>query len=170
VSATPACIDRYAELRLAFLAERPELIELQPTEMAIADADHLWMEIGAASGGSRHQIEFPEALARYFGRPRRETVTLTLRYGTAERSDRTLAHKQTSFGVDIWRLSMLTAHQGGPTYQGRVVQFAREGLRVFRIHVADVGSAEAQGWKRMANDYGQLGRTGGGQSRAYGYY
>ncbi|WP_439642279.1 hypothetical protein [Gemmatimonas sp.] len=170
VVATPAIIARYAELRLALLAEKPDLIELHPAEATIADATHFWMEIGAASGGSRHQIEFPEALARFFRTPIRDTVNLTLRYQNVERADRTLAHKETTFGVDIWRLSMLTGHQGGPQYQGRIVHFTREALNSFRLCVADPGSAEAARWQRSANDAGHLGRTGGGQSRAYGYY
>lgn len=136
--------------------------------MEPSHAGTLWIEAGAMSGGSRNQIEFDEALVAFFtDDPPRLNATIELALGANTRwLDCVLAHKQTTFGVDIYRLSMPTLARGGFDYAGKVVSFERNGpyaSRYFQISVTEVDGDLHNDWRSRS---ASVDRTAGG--REYG--
>jgi hypothetical protein len=171
IPATDALVKKYANLRLSYLREFPAFYALQEPVIDAGQASSLWIHVGLASGIQRHQVEFSQALASFFGPLQRQRVDLELTDGTTTWAGRPLSWKETSFGVDIWRLGMPTIATGGVHYQNRVVHFRRlEGDRRFAIEVADTETAVALSWQRIANERGALGQTGGSRPRLYGFY
>lgn len=163
-------IDAYASIRSNVLTDNPDLLNLCEPSEDISSAGCFWIEVGRASGMDRHQIEFPEHLARFFGKVKRARIDLTLKQAGSAFRGRPLSHKTTSFGVDIWRLGMPTTRSGGEVIQNRVVRFNRTSvMNEFETDVTDVGSNYAQAWFDECNKYGHVGRTSGSYSRAYGY-
>ncbi len=135
----------------------------------LSSAPTMWIEAGAMSGGSRNQVEFNRDLAAFFGPPSATSRKLTIRIGSRTWSDRPLTLKVTTFGVEIWRLSLPTAAAGGPTYAGEVIRFERDLLSAaFQLTVAAPGSATARRWRREASHNGYVGRTSG--NRGYGLF
>ena len=124
------------------------------------------------SGGSRNQVEFSYELAEFFAPSIQAQRWLTLRAGNRSWNDRPLSPKTTTFGVDIWRLSLPTQSQSGMRYPDRVIKFERligaGGREAFQIAVADVGSEQHQRWRQEAIDRGAVGTTSG--DREYGIY
>ena len=76
-------IRNYAELRKRVLDQNPILRSEVEAPPGIGDVESFFCEVGAGSGppGSRHQIEFPEALARFFGQVERRRRGITLKRG-----------------------------------------------------------------------------------------
>jgi hypothetical protein len=137
-----------------------------------SEATVLWIEAGAMSGGSRNQVEFAQDLAEFFAPAIEAQRWLTLTAGSRSWSDRTLSPKRTTFGVDIWRLSLPTQAQSGMRYPDRIIRFERVqgpgGREAFRIAVADVGSNQHERWRHEALERGEVGTTSG--DREYGIY
>lgn len=124
--------------------------------MKPSEARILWIESGAMSGGSRNQIEFDEALAGFFTNelpPLNASVALQLgvNVGWLECG---LAHKRTSFGVDIYRLSMPTVARGGHDYPGTVIAFERNGpypSKYFQLQISESDDPRASEWSRLSS-------------------
>ena len=166
-------IRRYADVRMSVLEQNP-ILKMEagpPSHMQVAE--RFFVEVGAASGppGLRHQVEFPEWLAAFFGKPKRHRRNLTLSNDVATWNARPLSHKVTTFGVEIWRLGMPTQRRGGDPIAHRAIRFKRtDDPDTFHFQVADTQSATFLGWKKAANMSGQFGSTHGQQPRMYGFY
>lgn len=133
-----------------------------------ADAEVLWIDAGAMSGGSRNQVEFAEDLIHFFTSdppPTGSSIQVNIGVGTRW-LECTLSAKRTTFNVDIWRLSLPTAERGGDDYPDRVLRFHKTGARYFQLTVADAGSDDAVEWESEARTSGTVGRTSG--DRRYG--
>lgn len=145
IGATDALLDQYTGLRRRFLQRNADAwAELDPPSLSqLRNARSLWIDAGAMSGGSRNQVEFNGELAAFFGPPRLLTRLLRIRANGREWDDRPLAHKVTTFGVDIWRLSLPTETSGGFLYPGKVILFRKaedgEGT-YFEVNVGLLGS------------------------------
>lgn len=169
----PALIAKYGELRLEVLKRNPILRTTVAAPESISTATHFFCEVGAGSGppGFRHQIEFPESLARFFGRPVRHRRDLTLRRPDRSWPRRPLSHKRTTYGVDIWRLGMPTQASGGEPIAERAIRFSRNvDANTFNYEIRDVGSPTYRAWVNAANLAGHLGETFGQRPRQYGFY
>jgi len=163
----------YARLRRQVQDANPILRVTSEVPASIAEAKYFFAEVGAGSGppGRRHQIEFPESLARFFGRPSRDRRQFTLRRGHEVWEGRPLSHKRTTYGVDIWRLGMPTQTTGGPPIAERAIRFERTvDPGTFEFDVVDTGDDEFSAWIQTANLNGHLGATHGLRSRRYGFY
>lgn len=166
-------IQQYAKLRQHLLDKNPILRTITEVPETVRDAQHFFLEVGAGSGPphKRHQVEFPESLAEFFGEVSHSRRDLTLRHQGRAWNGRPLSHKQTSFGVHIWRLGMPTPTKGGPSIPERAIRFTRtQDPATFDFDVADVGSTCFNTWKDSANSYGHIGATHGQRSRTYGFY
>ena len=165
-------IDRYAELREAFIRSNPVILEIAdpPSTQTLKNANTFWIEAGAMSGGSRNQVEFNRELAAFFGPVLNRQRKLSIDIGRQAWDDRPLSPKVTTFGVEIWRLSLPTASSGGFQYQGKVIRFRRSASPKQRLEVdvADVNSSAARAWRSKANRTGYLGTTSG--DRAFGFF
>ena len=170
---TGALFGQYARLRQRVLDDNPILRTMLETPETIKDARHFFLEVGAASGppGRRHQVEFPKTLAEFFGEASYTRRDLRLRQQDQVWEQRPLSHKQTTYGVDIWRLGMPTPTTGGPSISERAIRFTRtEEQNAFDFEVTDVESREFQTWETSANLSGHLGATHGQRARRYGFY
>lgn len=122
----------------------------------------------------RHQIEFPDAIAQFFTDIEREKEIISVRIKrNGPDWPRPLTYRGTDYGqwTEIWRLGLLTAQMGGPTYAGRVIRLERlaQGAnKLYRLYVADEGSPEAATWR--ASSGATTSTTGGPLGRAYGYW
>lgn len=166
-------IQKYAELRRQVLDRNPILRSAAEPPSGIGEAEYFFSEVGAASGppGARHQIEFPESLARFFGGIKRQRRNISLRRGNRTWTGRPLSYKKTTYGVEIWRLGMPTQPTGGDPIAERAIRFRRTPSHgAFEFEVVDVGSQEFDEWVRLANRHGHLGATHGERARRYGFY
>ena len=164
---------RYAELRRGVLDRNPIVRAAMETPDTIVSARHFFLEVGAGSGppASRHQVEFPIGLARFFGEVSYERRGISLQAGGQTWDDRPLSFKQTSYGVDIWRLGMPTQARGGPPIAERAIRFTRTADPfAFGFDVAEVNTEVFVDWERLANLSGHLGTTHGQRARRYGFY
>jgi len=173
LKATGAVLDEYARLRSNFLQRNPDsLVGVDPPSLAqLQSSTTLWIEAGAMSGGSRNQVEFNRELAAFFGRVTYGTKLLRIKAKGKEWDDRPLAHKVTTFGVDIWRLSLPTVSGGGFDYPGRVIRIDkgmdRDG-EYFEVSVAAPRGKGPGRWRAMAHRHGYAGVTSG--HRAFGFF
>lgn len=173
-----AFIHQYARLREQALNDNPILratIESETIETpeTAKNALHFFLEVGAASGATnaRNQVEFPRALAEFFGDLSYQRRDLILRQTNQVWEHRPLSYKQTSYGVDIWRLNMPTKASGGPPIAERAIRFTRtEEPTTFAFEVEDIDSSAFQTWKGAAEASGLLGATQGQRPRTYGFY
>ena len=166
-------IEQYGKVRLKVLDQNPILRHAVGPPSEVQDAKYFFMEVGAASGppGYRHQIEFPETLAAFFGTPVRHGRTLTLSGNGVAWDKRPLSYKVTTFGVEIWRLGMPTQRSGGEPITERVIRFCRtDDPNTFEFEITDRQSETFTKWENVANTLGQLGATHGGRPRRYGFY
>lgn len=166
-------IARYADVRLKVLDQNPILRHAAGVPSNIQGAQYLFLEVGAASGppGLRHQVEFPESLAAFFGKPVPYRRDLTLSKAGTTWPARPLSHKVTTYGVDIWRLGMPTQNSGGEPIAQRAILFKRTNdAKTFEFDVADTQSKAFTEWKNAANTLGHLGATQGQRPRVYGFY
>lgn len=166
-------IRSYADLRREVLERNPMVRATVETPETIREAQHFFLEVGAGSGppGARHQVEFPGSLAQFFGKLSRARRDLTLQADGKEWTDRPLSFKQTSFGVDIWRLGMPTQATGGPPVAERAIRFTRSAAPLaFAFEVTDVDSEDFRDWEGLANLSGHIGTTQGQRGRRYGFY
>ena len=166
-------IRRYADLRQQVLERNPILRAAIEVPETIKDARHFFLEVGAASGPPdfRHQVEFPKALAEFFGAASHMRRDLKLRQGIQVWEGRPLSYKHTSYGVDIWRLGMPTQTTGGPPIAHMAIRFKRtEAPDMFDFEVAEVDGEEFRNWEWLANLSGHLGATQGQRARKYGFY
>jgi len=166
-------IRRYARLRRDVLEQNPILRSTTEAPQSIAEAEYFFLEVGAGSGppGSRHQVEFPESLARFFGEPQQNRRDITLRQHGRVWRTRPLSYKRTTYGVPIWRLGMPTQPSGGVPISFRAIQFKRTAdPEVFKFEVVDVDSDQYREWVNLANLDGHLGSTRGQGARQYGFY
>lgn len=177
IRASSGVVNRYSQIREQFLRENrivvPRLDEMPANAMGLRQ--RLWIEAGAMSGGDRNQVEFGPALAAFFGNPVRGTVRLRMKWRRVTRDDRPLSYKVTQWNTEIWRLSMITAKQGGPPFPGRIIHLTRMRDRhgeYFSLDVASPDSAKARSWRKQANRRGTLAMTGlgAGSAREYGVY
>lgn len=166
---TQSLLDSYASLRCDFLADNPEELHRldPPLTETVQDARHLWMEVGAASGGMRNQIEFSSTLVAFFGPASSQRRMLTISFGGSRWTDRPLSPKTTTFGVQIWRLSLPS---GVEEYPGRVVRLSKTDTGGYELAVVDVNSKSHRLWRTAASRAGHLGRTGSGAGREYGFW
>ena len=161
-------LDAYSEARISALKANPSLVPLAEWSGDIAQAKWLFLEVGAGSGMDRHQVEFTEGLAQFFGKPKTSRIDLRLGEGNALWSGRPLTPKVTTFGVTIYRLGMPTVKSGGEPIAHRVIRFERtDEVDRFRFNVTDSNSASHSDWMSDASLYGHLGLTSGG--RQFGY-
>lgn len=173
IHATDALLDQYTRLRSILLQRNADAwTELDPPSTSqLRNASSLWIDAGAMSGGSRNQIEFNRELATFFGRPRLQARLLRIRSNGREWDDRPLAHKVTTFGVHIWRLSLPTEASGGFLYPGNVIRFRRasddEGT-YFEADVAAPGEQMSRRWRATAHRRGYVNVTSG--HRSYGFF
>lgn len=166
-------IERYADLRLKVLEQNPILRHAAGPPSEIQTAKHFFVEVGAGSGppGFRHQVEFPESLAAFFGEPERHKRTLRLSRKGVLWHDRPLSYKVTTFDVEIWRLGMPTQNSGGDPIAERAIRFTRTvDPDAFEFEIADTDSSKYAGWENSANLFGHLGATQGLRARNYGFY
>lgn len=165
-------INHYERLRNRFLSENKIVLDLvdPPSTTLLSSAPTLWIEAGAMSGGSRNQVEFNRDLAEFFGPPSTSTRILTMQVGKRVWNDRPLSPKTTSFGVDIWRLSLPTEAKGGFNYPGKVIRLQRDPSAggTFHLSVAPSGSSRVRNWRSTAGRDGYIGRTSG--NREFGLY
>jgi hypothetical protein len=165
-------IDRYAQLREAFVRSNPAILEIAdpPSSQTLKNANTFWIEAGAMSGGSRNQVEFNKELAAFFGPVLNRQRKLAIDIGRLAWNDRPLSPKVTTFGVEIWRLSLPTASSGGFEYQGKVIRFRRGAPPSQRlvVDVANPDSRAARIWRSESNRAGYLGTTSG--NRAFGFF
>ena len=167
--ATLPLLRRYASLRHTTFAHNPDILQLVDPPPNIRTATDLWIEAGQASGIDRHQVEFPEYLAEFFGPVVHGRVNLTILLGGHSWFPRPLTHKTTTFGVDIWRLGTPTIRSGGEPIQNRILRFLRTDTALtFELVVTDSDSPEAQTWEQESNLFGHLGQTRGAHPRRYG--
>jgi hypothetical protein len=174
--ATTARIDRYAIVREKLIDANPVILP-SLDEYPSSEIDHaqnLWIEAGAMSGQDSNQVEFGPKLAPFFGPSKKGTKLLRVKFGSILRDDRPLSYKVTQWNTEIWRLSLITSPQGGPSYPGRVIHLARtrdDHGEFFLMHVADAGSIQSNKWKRLAHATGTVARTGSAAGgRTYGVY
>jgi hypothetical protein len=168
-----AIIRRYADIRLRVFDRNPILRQTVGPPANIGSAEYFFLEVGAASGppGQRHQVEFPESLVAFFGKPVRHRRDLTLVKGVLTWSGRPLSHKITTYGVDIWRLGMPTQTTGGDPIANQVIRFRRTNKREqFDFEIVAPNNPAFTKWQRDANTLGQLGATHGQRPRIYGFY
>ena len=84
---------------------------------SIDEAQHLWIEAGAMSGGPRHQTEFAEDVANFFDNDTREIELINVRLPDGTIHVRPFTYRGEEFHwTEIWRLSLPTANMGGPDY------------------------------------------------------
>ena len=134
----------------------------------------MWIEAGDMSGGSRNQIEFDEDLAKFFtedlpmiGDQVELQIGVDVRWLACG-----LAAKRTSYGVDIYRLSLPTVARGGHDYAGQIVRFDRSGpigSRYFQVTVVENGSDEHNLLKAGSQANATLSSTSGSSGREFGY-
>jgi hypothetical protein len=172
VPATDDLLNRYTGFRDRLVQRNPDvLLGMDPPSLPdLRDAETLWIDAGAMSGGSRNQVEFNEELAEFFGSVTRTTRLLRIRANGNEWDDRPLAHKVTTFGVHIWRLSLPTLSTGGFDYPGSVIRFQKTNDSVgvyFIVTTAPAGSARAARWRALAHRRGYVGVTSG--QRSFGF-
>lgn len=166
---TKARLERYASIRHEAIQKNPDFLHIVDPPATVSDAKQLWIEVGKGSGIQRHQVEFNETLASFFGPVLRGKVILTLHSKGQIWNDRPLTHKKTTYKVDIWRLGMPTLKKGGVPIKDRVIRFSKtDSPREFSIEVQDLGSASVRKWERTANLHGHIGQTRGTHARRYG--
>lgn len=168
-----ALIKKYAALRSSVLDKNPLLRHVVEPPEDLREAQYFFTEVGAGSGppDARHQVEFPESLARFFGPVRRGRRSLCLTNGKREWTGRPLSFKTTTYGVEIWRLGMPTQATGGEPIAERAIRFSRtDAADTFGFRIVDTDSAEFRRWKANANAAGHIGATRGQRSRVYGFY
>lgn len=173
LKATDAVLDHYARLRSKFLQRNPDsLAGVDPPSLAqLQSSKTLWIEAGAMSGGSRNQVEFNRELAAFFGRVTHGTRLLRIKAKGMEWDDRPLAHKVTTFGVHIWRLSLPTVSAGGFEYPGTVIRIDKAIDRVgeyFEVSVAEPSDSGPARWRATAHRHGYVGLTSG--HRSFGFF
>ena len=121
------------------------------------------------SGGSRNQVEFAEDLGSFFGPVVSSQRILTVQTHNQTFQGCTFTPKTTTFGVDIWRLSLPTAAKTGLEYPGSIIHFTRTASPTyFRLAVAPDGSQQAMSWEQHAVAGGKVSSTSG--ARRYGIY
>lgn len=172
VAATSEIIDSYARLRAQYLKRNPDLLaSLEPPSIQqVRSASLLWIEAGKMSGGSRNQVEFSRELVPFFGEPLSTQRVLRVKCGQEIWDDRSLSPKVTTFGVEIWRLSLPTERQCGVNYPDRVIRLQKQeddDGPFFVLRVADADSTLHRRWLRQSNRSGYVGMTSG--NRAYGF-
>lgn|GEM_PF-5748981 len=166
-------ITAYAKLRLQLLERNPIIRQIAGAPIGIQTARNFFVEVGAGSGppGLRHQVEFPRALAAFFGKPLRGKRQLTLASHGASWPKRPLSYKKTTYNVEIWRLGMPTQVGGGVPIAERAIMFRRsDEPDKFEFEVADVGDNDFSKWNQEANLRGHIGATHGSRPRLYGFY
>jgi hypothetical protein len=165
ISLSLQAADRYERLRDRFVTEHDIALDLvdPPSNQLLSSAPSLWIEAGAMSGGSRNQVEFNRELAGFFGAVAKSTKILTIRSGKKLWNDRPLTPKTTTFGVEIWRLSLPTESSGGWSYPGKAIRLSRDPSQpeVFLLDVTPAGSRLSQQWRTEACRSGYVGRTSG---------
>ena len=72
---------KYASYRTDFFTRNPDTLHFTEPSSDIRNATHFWIHVGAASGVQRHQVEFPQLLASFFGKPMQFKVDLDLSHG-----------------------------------------------------------------------------------------
>lgn len=173
VTATDAVITKYSKLRDGFIKRNPDSSgDLDPpSPPRIPQARTLWIEAGAMSGGSRNQVEFNEDLAAFFGPAQQHIRNLRMIAGEYLLDDRPLSPKTTTFGVNIWRLSLPTEAKGGFDYPGNVIRIRKRKDakgKLFEVDVAAFDSPAHRRWRATAHRRGYIGVTSG--QRSYGFY
>ena len=160
---------RYSDIRDRLVQANPVILASVDPPENIATATDLWIEVGKGSGIQRHQVEFNEYLASFFGPVNEGKTILTLRRAGKEWDDRPLTHKKTTYDVDIWRLGMPTISKGGVEVKNRIVKFSRRPQNLtFEIEVCDRDSALARQWERRSNRHGHVAQTRGMHPRRWG--
>jgi hypothetical protein len=128
------------------------------------DASVLWIEAGAMSGGSRNQVEFAHDLAEFFGPAVKSQQIVTVQSPQKTFDGCTFSPKTTTFGVDIWRLSLPTTAKSGLVYADNVIRFEKtKSPTFFRVRVAAPGSQQVSEWEAASTAGGQIGTTSGGR-------
>lgn len=170
--ASPKLIADYASIRRKFVKKNPIVLSNLDPPTEIATAETFFIEVGAGSGppGQRHQVEFTESLAQFFGTVVRGRRDVTLRRSGQEWTGRPLSYKRTTYGVEIWRLGMPTQASGGVPVAERAIMFRRTAVpNVFDFEVSKVSASAYSEWVRDANRYGHLGATHGLRQRQFGF-
>ena len=139
----------------------------------IGDAQYLWIDAGAMSGGPRHQTEFADDVAEFFDDDTRQMELINIRLPDGSIHVRPFTYRgEEHHWTEIWRISLPTAAMGGPDYQHRVIRFSKVYLGrgvLYDVEAADVGSSEALAWEDETSTNGTVGQTGSGAGRRYGW-
>jgi len=166
-------IKKYAALRAVVLNDNPILRHAIDPPEDLDDSEYFFLEVGAASGPpeKRHQVEFPETLAKFFGPVYRGSRRINLTNGRHVWADRPLSFKTTTYGVEIWRLGMPTQTTGGEPIAERAIRFAKTNdTDTFAFKIVDTDSVAFRRWSSRANAVGHIGATKAQRSRVYGFY
>lgn len=141
----------------------------------IRNATDLWIEAGPTCGGPHHHIQLPNDLAEFFDAASRDAEVIQVRLPNGNVVPRPLTCRGADSGQwpDVWQLALPTERMGGPGYAGRVIRLTRDqegaGL-VYRLEVADAGSAATGDWDVTARSSGNIGTTAGPHGRRFGYW
>jgi hypothetical protein len=142
----------------------------------IQAATAFWIEAGAMSGGARNQIELTDELVHFFDPTSLAAERCDIRLPTGKFAfGRPAKHRGRRYGqwVDIWRIGLPTAAQGGPKYPGSVIRLDRvktKGRSVYEMSVTSPDSVVFHQWLAAAKASGTTSRTGGPSGRRFGYF
>ena len=168
IKANDSEILQYEQVRLTFLQKNPIVLDQTDSTDDLSVAKSLFIEVGAASGMDRHQVEFNRKLATFFGPLPNSRRNLALRTGNRVWDGRPLTPKKTTFNVEIFRLGMPTIRNYGEKISERAIKFMRTSdANQFDIEVDDVDGPKYSAWVKECNANGHLGSTSGG--RTFGY-
>ncbi|MGD0401410.1 MAG: hypothetical protein ABSC04_21165 [Syntrophobacteraceae bacterium] len=143
--------------------------------MDIRNATVFWIEAGAMSSASRHQVELPNHLAEFFDQHSRDTEQITFQIPSGEIISRPFVYRGTDYGqwTEQWRLHLPTSEMGGPEYPGRILTFERirrGNVLSYLLTVIDPDTPEAHQLEDRAGKAGTIGSTGVSHGRSYGYW
>ena len=93
--------------------------------MDIKNATSFWIEAGAMSSASRHQVELPNYLAEFFDDHSRASEIVVVRLPDGHKYTRPFVYRGTDYGqwTEQWRLHLPTVEMGGLDYPGKILKF-----------------------------------------------
>jgi len=167
---TEGFLTEYERIRGDYFDRNPDVPEYESsvTVNHASEADHLYIETWAMTGGSGNQIEFNTELSPFID-TRYGQITIILNGAT--HTDCSVSPRTTDppFGQEITPLYLPT----GNDYTHSVLHFEKlssspSGQPQYELTVADPGDDIIDEWRQRAERDGVKSQTGGG--REYGYY
>lgn len=138
---------------------------------SVSDADSLWIETRAMTGGSRNQAEFSDELGQFFEHLGSLPREIEIEFRGTVYSDRPVNTRKTDPPVE--QPIVLLYLPPGFDYSNKVIHFEKQSSSSgttpqFELEVASLGSDTAGSWKDSSQNSGVTSKTAGG--REYGYY